>query len=271
MLDRFVRKARSGISHFSRRAVMSVLSGVTQVEQRALLSAAEHAHIGRVYMVEEGLAAAIGAGVQVADERASAVVDIGGSTTNVAVVANGSIVHANAERIGGSDIDAVIMDRLRRYRGLTIGITTAERLKMELGTAIEPEDPSASITVKGRDVQTGSPGAIDVTAEEIFGVTQAVMRKVADAVRETLAELPPEVAADIHDRGIILTGGGSLLKGLDEYLKAETRLDVRVADEPRFATVRGLSQLFDEPLLLRRVTRNEPPPLIDTEARVFES
>jgi rod shape-determining protein MreB len=271
MLDRFVRKARSGISHFSRRAVMSVLSGVTQVEQRALLGAAEHAHIGRVYMVEEGLAAAIGAGVSVSDERASAVVDIGGGTTNVAVVASGTIVHAHAERIGSSDIDAAIMDRLRRYRGLSIGIPTAERLKMELGSAIEPEDSSLSITVKGRDVQTGSPGAIDVTADEIYGSTQAVMRKIAEAVRETLAELQPEVAADIYDRGIILTGGGALLKGLDEYLQTETRLSVIVAAEPRFATVRGLSQLFDEPLLLRRVTRNEPSPLIDTEARAFES
>jgi rod shape-determining protein MreB and related proteins len=271
MLDHFVRNARSGISHFSRRAVMSVLSGVTQVEQRALMSAAEHAHIGRVYMVEEGLAAAIGAGVHATDERASAVVDIGGSTTNVAVVASGTIVHANAERIGSSDIDAAIMDRLRRYRGLSIGIPTAERLKMELGSATEPENPAQSITVKGRDVQTGSPGAIDVTAQEVYDVSQTVLRKIADAVRETLADLPAEVAADLHDRGIILTGGGSLLKGLDEYLKAETRLDVSVADEPRFAIVRGLSQLFDEPLLLRRVAHNERPPLMDTEDRVFES
>lgn len=271
MLDHFVRKARSGISHFSRRAVMGVLSGVTQVEQRALLSAAEHAHIRRVFMVEEGLAAAIGAGVPVTDERASAVVDIGGSTTNVAVIAGGTIVHASAERIGSSDIEAAIMDRLRRYRGLTIGLPTAERLKMELASATAPADAALAITVKGRDVQMGSPGAIEVTAEEVHGVTHVVLRKVADAVRETLAELPPEVSADIHDRGLILTGGGSLLKGLAEFLGAETRLPVRVADEPRFATVRGLVSLFDEPLLLRRVTRNEPPPLIDAEDRAFES
>ena len=271
MLDRFVRKARSGISHFSRRAVVSVLSGVTQVEQRALLSAAAHAHIGRVHMVEEGLAAAIGAGVVATDERASAVVDIGGSTTNVAVVANGTIVHANAERIGSSDIETAIMDRLRRYRGLTVGIPTAERLKMELASATAPEDHARSITVKGRDVQTGSPGAIEVTAEEVYGVTQGILRKITEAVRETLADLPAEVAADLHDRGLILTGGGALLKGLDEYLSAETRLAVSVAEDPRFATVRGLSQLFDEPLLLRRVTRNEAPPLVDPEARAFES
>ncbi|HKQ51158.1 MAG TPA: rod shape-determining protein [Pyrinomonadaceae bacterium] len=271
MLDRFVRKARSGISHFSRRAVMGVLSGVTQVEQRALLSAAEHAHIRRVFMVEEGLAAAIGAGVPVTDERASAVVDVGGSTTNVAVVANGTIVHANAERIGSSDIEAVITDRLRRYRGLSVGVPTAERLKMELASATAPADPTHSITVKGRDVQTGSPDAIEVTAEEVYGVTQGVLRKIADAVRETLADLPAEVAADLHDRGLILTGGGSLLRGLDQYLGAETRLPVRVADEPRFATVHGLMRLFDEPLLLRRVTRNEPPLIIDSEAGAFES
>src|SRR5881392_3165102 len=135
LLDHFVRQARSGISHFSRRAIMSVLSGVTQVEQRALLSAAEEAHISRVYMIEEGQAAAIGAGVPVDDEHASAVVDIGGGTTNVAAIVSGSIVASRAERIGSSDIDAAIMDRLRRHRGLTIGVPSAERLKLELSSA----------------------------------------------------------------------------------------------------------------------------------------
>ncbi|MBA3767315.1 MAG: rod shape-determining protein [Acidobacteria bacterium] len=270
LLDRFVRAARSGISHFSRRAVMSVLSGVTQVEQRALLSAAENAHIGRVYMVEEGLAAAIGAGVRVDDQHASAVVDIGGGTTNIAVVAYGTIVHARAQRIGSSDIDAAIMDRLRRHRGLTIGVLTAERLKIELGSAIEPVEPDNKLAVKGRDVQTGSPGAIDVTAGEVHMVAQPVIRKIAEEVRSTLAALKPEVAADIFDRGIILTGGGALLTSMQQYLHAETGLVVRMADEPRFAIVRGLAQLFDEPLLLRRVARNEPHPLLDAEASAFE-
>jgi rod shape-determining protein MreB len=271
MLDHFVREARSGISHFSRRAVMSVLAGVTQVEQRALLSAAENAHIGRVYMVEEGLAAAIGAGVSADDLHASVVVDIGGSTTNVAVVATGTIIQAHAERVGSADIDAAIIDRLRRYRGLSIGTTTAERLKIELGSATEPEDPERKLTVKGSDVQTRSPGALEVTAAEVHMVVQPVMRKIAEAVRETLAELPPEVAADIYERGLILTGGGALLTGLEQYLQAETKLSVRTADEPRLAIVRGLSQLFDEPLQLRKVTRNEPLTLIDNEAGAFES
>src|SRR2546425_1464070 len=164
MLDHFVSEARSGISHFSRRAIMSVLSGVTQVEQRALLSAAEEAHISRVYMIEEGLAAAIGAGVPIDDPHASAVVDIGGGTTNVAAIVNGSLIASRAERVGSSDIDAAIMDRLRRHRGLTIGVPTAERLKLELSSAVEPKDPQRKINVRGRDVQTGSPGAVDVTA-----------------------------------------------------------------------------------------------------------
>lgn len=270
MLDHFVKEARSGVSQFSRRAIMSVLSGVTQVEQRALLAAAEEAHIGRVYMVEEGLAAAIGAGVPIDDSHASAVVDIGGGTTNVAAIVSGAIIAARAERIGSSDIDAAIIDRLRRHSGLTIGVTTAERLKLELSSATEPEDPLRMVNVRGRDVQTGSPGAVDVTAGEVYAVTLPIIRRIADEVKETLSELAPEVAGDIYDRGVILTGGGALLEGMDKYLQKELELTVRVADDPRFAIVRGLSQMFDEPLLLRRVARTEPHPLIDAEATAFE-
>lgn len=271
MLDHFVQEARSGISHFSRRAIMSVLSGVTQVEQRALLAAAEKAHIGRVYMVEEGLAAAIGAGVPANDARASAVVDIGGATTNVAVIVNGSIVSARAERIGTSDIDAAITDFVRRHRGLTIGVRTAEQLKLELASATEPADPKRKLNVRGREVQTGAPDAVDVTAAEVYQVTQPIVRKIAEEVRETLADLPAEVAGDIYDRGVILTGGGALLEALDVYLAKELDLAVRVADEPRFATVRGLSQMYEAPLLLRRVARTDAQPLLDTEATAFET
>ena len=271
MLDHFVREARSGISHVSRRAIMSVLSGVTQVEQRALLNAAEKARISRVYMIEEGQAAAIGAGVPIEDEHASAVVDIGGGTTNVAAIVSGSIVASRAERIGSSDIDVAIMDRLRRHRGLTIGIPSAERIKLELSSAIEPKEPNKKLEVRGRDVQTGSPGAVDITAGEVYSVTLPIVRRIAEEVRSMLTELAPEVAGDVFDRGVILTGGGALLEGLPQYLQKELGLSVRVADEPRFAIVRGLSQLFEEPLLLRRVARTEPHPLIDTEATAFET
>jgi rod shape-determining protein MreB len=266
MLAHFVRAARGGFSHFSRRAVMSILSGLTHVEHRALLAAAEHAHIGRFYMVEEGLAAAIGAGVDVEDRRASAVVDLGGDSTNIAVVALGMIVYSRAERTGSRDIDRAISERLRRFRSLAVGPLTAERLKIELATATDPAGAARSLPVKGRDVTTGGPGAIDVTADEIYAVAQPVLHRIAGAVRTALAELPPEVAADIYDRGIIVTGGGAQLEGLGEFLQRETSMPARVAEEPRYASVRGLAQLFDEPLLLRRVTRNEQSLLLDSEA-----
>src|ERR671932_500758 len=266
MLDRFVRGARSGISHFSRRAVMSVLSGITQVEQRALLAAAESAHIGRVYMVEEGLAAAIGAGVSIEDKNASAVVDIGGGTTNVAVGARGMIVYAQAERVGSLDIDDAIIDRLRRHHGLIIGAPTAETLKKELGSAVEPANPARALSVKGRDVQTGAPRAVDVSSEEVCIAADGVVKRISRVVNRALGELQPEVAADIYDRGLILTGGGALLEGMAQYLQRETRLHTHMPDEPRYAIVRGLSQLFDEPLLLRRVARNDQSHLLDETA-----
>jgi rod shape-determining protein MreB len=271
MLDHFVREARSGFSHFSRRAIMSVISEVTQVEQRALLAAAEEARISRVYMIEEGQAAAIGAGVALGDEHAAAVVDIGGGTTNVAAIISGSIIASRAERIGSGDIDLAIMDRLRRHRGLTIGVQTAERLKLELSSAIEPEEPNKKVNVRGRDVQTGSPGAVDITAAEIHAITMPIIRRIAEEVRLMLTELAPEVAGDVYERGLILTGGGALLEGLPQYLQRELDLVVKVADDPRFAIVRGLAQLYDEPLLLRRVARTEPHPLLDTEATAFET
>src|ERR1041384_8151550 len=213
MLDHFVREARSGLSHFSRRAIMSVISEVTQVEQRALLAAAEEARISRVYMIEEGQAAAIGAGVPVNDEHAAAVVDIGGGTTNVAAIISGSIIASRAERIGSGDIDQAIMDRLRRHRGLTIGVQTAERLKLQLSSAIEPEDPNKKINVRGRDVQTGSPAAVDITAGEIYAITLPVIRRIAEEVRTLLGDLSPEVAGGVFERGVVLSGGGGRREG----------------------------------------------------------
>ena len=270
MLDQFVRRARSGISHFSRRAVMSVLSGITQVEQRALYAAAESAHIGRVYMVEEGLAAAFGAGVSIDDKNASAVVDIGGGTTNVAVVARGMMVYAQAERVGSMDIDEAIINRLRRHHGLIIGMPTAEMLKKELGSAVEPQNPALSRSVKGRDVQTGAPRAVDVSSEEVCIAAEGVVKRISRVVNRALGELQPEVASDLYDRGLILTGGGALLDGMADFLSRETNLSTRMPEDPRYAIVNGLSQLFDEPLLLRRVARNEQSHLLDETAGAFE-
>jgi rod shape-determining protein MreB and related proteins len=265
MLAHFVRKARGGKSYFSRRAVMSVLSGVTQVEERALLNAAEHARIGRVVMIEEGLAAAFGAGVGPNDPHASAVVDIGGGTTNVAIIAKGNIVQARAERIGSEDINAAIVDHVRRHRGLIIGPQSAERLKLELGSATLPADLAEEVTIKGVDVLTRSPGAVEITAGELYPVVLQVVRKIVEGVNTTLTQLPPEVGGDIYERGITLTGGGAQFDGLQDFFSEQTKLPVRIADEPKYAIVRGLEQMFEEPLMLRRVIRREAYPVLDTE------
>ncbi len=265
MLTHFVRKARSSFSYFSRRALVSVLSGVTQVERRALLSAAEHAGIGRLWMIEEGLAAAFGGGVRIDDPKASAVVDIGGSTTNVAIVANGALVHTSALRIGSRDINAAIIDHVRRHRGLAIGDQTGERLKLELASASLPTDLAHEIAIKGRDVFTGKPAAVDITAGEIYPVALHVVHKIVEGIRTALTDLPPEVSGDIYERGLILTGGGAMFGGLDEFLREQTKLPVRIPDEPRYAIVRGLERMFDEPLWLRRIMRNERHPLLDAE------
>lgn len=259
MLENFVAIARSGVSsQFSRRAMLSVISEITHVEQRALLDAAQSAHIGKVYMMEEGLAAAFGAGISPRDRRAAALVDVGASTTNVAIVANGTVVHSRSERLGSSSINNALANHIRKHRGLTIGDETAEHLKTDFVTPVLPDDLSQEITVRGRDVQTGSPGAIEVTAGELYPVVEAIVRRIHNIVDLALTELPAEVAADIHERGLILTGGGALFNGFDTYLTEKTKLPVTIADEPRYSTVRGLLQMFDEPLLLRRVARNEP-------------
>lgn len=257
MLAHFVKKAKTGGSNISIQAVMSMVSDVTHVEQRALLNAAEDAGIGKVYMMEEGLAAAFGAGVLANDKRASAVVDIGAGTTNVAIIAKGTIVHSASDRFGSNEINTVLATHLRRHRGLQVGEETTEFLKTRFASTYLPDDISKSTEVRGRDVQTGSPGAVDITAGEVYPVVEAVVRRIAQLVKDTLTELRPEVAADIYDRGVVLTGGGALLDGLDKYMRNFINLAVTVADEPRYATVNGLVKMFDNPKLLQRVSRNE--------------
>jgi rod shape-determining protein MreB len=268
MLAYFVRQARGSLTSFGRRALMSVFSDVTPVERRALLSAAQHARVGRVGMIDEGLAAAFGCGISAADPHASAVVDIGGGTTNVAIVASGKIIRARADRIGSSNIDAAIINHVRRHRGLLIGARTAERLKLEIASATVPVDLAREIPINGSDVLTRMPRSIEISAGEIYPVAQEVVRQIVADVGATLGELPPEVAGDIYDRGIILTGGGALFGGMDDYLRDQTKLPVRVADDPRYAIVRGLEQLFDEPLLMRRVMRQSEL-VLEPEAEAF--
>lgn len=253
MLSSFVSRARGRFPHFKRPGLISAFSDATPVELRALVSAAHHARIGRIGLIEEGLAAALGAGVRADDPRGSAVVDIGGSTTNVAIVASGKIVHLRGQRIGSWDINAAIINHVRRHRGLLIGAHTAELLKLQLASATLPVDLAEEITIKGRDVLTGNPSSIEIASGEIYPVAQEVVRKTAEGIRNTLADVPAEISGDIYDRGIILTGGGSLFGGLDDYLRDQTKLLVRIADEPRFAVVRGLELMLQRPFDLSRV------------------
>jgi rod shape-determining protein MreB len=257
MLAHFVKKAKTGGSNISLQAVMSMLGDVTHVEQRAMVNAAEDAHIGKVYMMEEGLAAAFGAGVSSDDKRASAVVDLGAGTTNIAIVAKGTVVHSRSERIGSAEINAALANHLRRHRGLQVGEETTEKLKTDFASAYLPDDIEIATTVRGRDVQTGSPAAIEITTGEVYPVIEGIVRRVVQVISDTLTELRPEVAADVYDRGIILTGGGAMLNGVDKYIRNFVNLSVIVSDEPRYATVRGLLKMFDEPELLERVSRNE--------------
>ena len=257
MLAHFVKKAKSGGSQVSLQAVMGMVSDVTHVEQRALLHAADEAGIGKVYMMEESLAAAFGAGVLPNDKRASAVVDIGAGTTNIAIVAKGTVVHSTSERFGSNEINSVLATHLRRHRGLQVGEETTELLKCTFAAAYLPDDLAKSTEVRGRDVQTGSPSAVQITAGEVYPIVESIVRRIAILVKETLTELRPEVAADIYDRGVILTGGGALLDGIDQYMRSFINLAASVSDEPRYATVNGLVKMFDDLKLLEKVTRNE--------------
>ncbi len=257
MLNHFVKKAKSGGSQVSLQAVLSMIGDVTHVEQRALLHAAEESHIGKVYMMEEGLAAAFGAGVTTNDKRASAVIDIGAGTTNIAVIAKGTVVHSHSERIGSAEINAALITHFRRHRGIQVGEETTERLKREFISTFLPDDITTTTLVRGRDLQTGKPTAVEVTTGELYPVVEAITRRVVQIISDTLTELRPEVSADIYDRGVILTGGGALLNGLDQYIRNFVNLSVIISDEPRYATVRGLLKMFDEPALLEKVSRNE--------------
>jgi rod shape-determining protein MreB and related proteins len=257
MLAYFVKKAKTGGSNISIHAVMSMVSDVTQVEQRALLNAADEAGINKVFMMEEGLAAAFGAGVLPTDKRASAIVDIGAGTTNIAIVAKGSVVHSTSERYGGNAINEALSTHLRRHRGLQVGEETTELLKTTFSSAFLPEDIAKVMEVRGRDVQTGSPAAVEVTSGEMYAIVEAIVRRIAIRIKDTLTELRPEVAADIFDRGVILTGGGAMLEGIDKYLRSFISLPVSIADEPRYSIVNGLVKMFDDEKLLARVARNE--------------
>lgn len=254
MLGKFLRKARGGRARLSRRMILNIPSGITSVERFAIREVVTGIGVGKVHLVDEGMAAAIGAKLPVTEMRGSMVVDIGGGTTAIAVVANSGIVESETLRIGGLDMDHAIINHIKKHHGVLIGERSAERLKMVLGSAIEPVEEHRSV-VKGQNIAEGGPEVTEVSAPEIHQAIEVVIKQIVEAVRQVLERTPPEVASDLHDHGMVLTGGIGLLAGMDARIGGATGLQVELAESPRQSVGRGLIALYDQPLLLRRVAR----------------
>lgn len=231
MLRYFIQKVHRR-RHFAKpRIVVCVPSGITGVEQRAVKEAGYQAGARKVYIIEEPMAAAIGAGLPVHEPTGNMVVDIGGGTTEVAVISLGGIVTSQSIRTGGDELDAAIISYIKKEYSLMLGERTAEEIKMAIGSACPlPDEPSAEI--RGRDLVSGLPKTIVVTAEEIRRAIEEPVNAVVDAVKVTLDKCPPELSGDVMDRGIVLTGGGALLRGLDERLRDETGMPIHITDNP---------------------------------------
>jgi rod shape-determining protein MreB len=255
MLGKFIRKARGGRARISRRLILNVPSGITSVERFAIHEVVKGIGVSRVYLVEEGLAAAIGAKLPVSEMKAVMVIDIGGGTTSIAVIANAGIVESETLRIGGLDLDHAIINYIKQHHRVLIGERSAERLKMVLGSAADPPEEHRSL-VKGQNVAEGGPAVTEVTSYEIHRAIDGIIKQIVEAARQVLERIPPEVASDLHDRGMTLTGGIALLAGMDTRISEGTKLQVAIAESPRQSVARGLIALYDQPLLLRRVARN---------------
>jgi rod shape-determining protein MreB len=250
MLSYFIRKAQpqSKIlrSLSGPRVVVCVPSGVTGVELRAVKEATESAGARQAYTIEEPLAAAIGAGLPVNEAQGSMVVDVGGGTSEVAVISLGGIVTKSSIRIAGDDVDDAITTYIQKEYKLAIGSQTAEQLKMELGSAFLLDDGEESAEIRGRDLVTGLPKTIVITSEEIREAISVPVDAIVAAVRDTLDRTPPELASDIMDRGMILAGGGALLRLFDERLRRETQVPVHVADDPLMCVAIGSGRCLEE-------------------------
>jgi rod shape-determining protein MreB len=252
MIRSFISTAHQRRRGARPRVVVGVPLGITQVEKRAIRDAVDQAGAREVYLIEEPLAAAIGAGLPVQEPTGSLVVDIGGGTTEVVVIALAGIVCKRCIRVAGDEMDEAVIQYLKRRHNLLIGERTAENVKIQLGSAY-PGEPSLTADVTGRDLTDGVPRRITLTDHEIREALHDQVRAIADAVKSALEETPPELAADIADHGIVLTGGGALLRGLDTLLGLETRLKVRVAEDPLSCVVLGTGKVLDHLDLLKSV------------------
>ena len=252
MLRYFITKAHQRRTLVRPRIIVCVPSGITEVEKRAVRDSALAAGAREVYLIEEPMAAAIGAGLPITEPSGNMIVDIGGGTTEVAVISLAGIVFCKSVRVAGDKMDEAIVGYIKRKYNLLIGERTAEQIKKEIGSAY-PIEEVLSVEVKGRDLVAGVPKTLSVNSDEIREALQEPVNAIVDAVRVVLERTPPELAADIVDKGIVLSGGGSQLKNLDVLLREETGLPVMVSENPQLAVVLGTGRALDELHLLRDV------------------
>ena len=247
MIKSFIKKVHSGRTLSNPQIVICVPTGATNVERRAIRESADAAGARRVFLIEEPVAAAIGAGLPVAEPTGSMIVDIGGGTTEVAVLSLGGVVHATSVKSAGDKFDEAIIEYMRAAHKLAIGETTAERMKKEIGSASPPEDGDGkSMNVKGRDLITGLPKEISISQRQIAEALAEPVAQIIDTIKRALEQTPAELSADIVERGIMMTGGGSLLGNLDKVLRRATSLPVSIAEDPLLCVVMGTGKALEE-------------------------
>ncbi len=252
MLRYFINKVHNRRTLVHPRIIISVPSGITQVEKRAVRESAESAGAREVYLIEEPMAAAIGANLPITEPTANMIIDIGGGTTEVAVISLAGIVYAKSVRVAGDKMDASILQYIKRKHNLAIGERTAELIKTTIGN-VKPVEPYETMEIKGRDLVSGVPKTLTITSKEIQSAIAEQVEVIVDAVRVALEVTPPELSADIVDQGIVLTGGGGLLKNLDSLLKDETGMPIIVADDPLSSVVLGSGQALDNIEILKEI------------------
>jgi rod shape-determining protein MreB len=252
MIRQFILKIHNRKTLVHPRIIMCVPSGITQVEKRAIRDSAEQAGAREVHLIEEPMAAAIGAGLDVEEPSGNMIVDIGGGTTEVAVISLGGIVYSQSVRIAGDEMDEAIIQYLKRKYNLLVGERTSENIKIQIGSAY-PFDEPRKLEIKGRDLVDGIPKAITINDSDIREALHDPIYAIVDAVKTALERTPPELASDLAEKGIVMAGGASLLHGLDTLIALETHLKVRVADDPLSCVVLGTGRVLDEINLLKTV------------------
>jgi rod shape-determining protein MreB len=256
MIEYFIRKVHGRKSFSSPRVVICVPYGLTQVERKAVKESALNAGARYVYLIEEPMAAAIGAGLPVRDPQGNLVVDIGGGTTEIGVISLGGLVISKSIRVAGDKLDASIVDYVKKKFNLLIGDRVAEELKIRIGTAVKLDEEMIT-TVRGRDQVEGTLTSVEITSEHIREAMAEPLKQIAEALKSVLEQTPPDLAGDIVENGIVLTGGGALIRGLDKYLSDIVKLPVYIAEDPLLAVAKGTGKALDELDLLQQTAFDE--------------